>query len=274
MEEIIEQLLRESEFRRYGKYRGKVVDNRDPDKLGRLRLKIPSVLNNQTSDWALPCLPFGGKSKQGMFFIPEIDSRVWVEFEEGNVNRPIWTGVYWEKSADLPENAAKEEPSTRTIQTPCGHQLQFDDADQSERIQLNHTSGAELIMDQEGSVILANGRGMTIKFDENKSEVYLEDGKGNSLRLNDNGWQMEDNSGTRLEMHNGSSTVTANTKITLNAPSVSLGGQGGEPILKGMSFLTKYMTHTHTVAPIVGGPTSPPIPQGEMDALSTKVVTG
>ena len=104
--------------------------------------------------------------------------------------------------------------------------------------------------------------------------MLLEDGKGNLLRMDDNGWAAEDKSGNRIEMGQGVITVSANSSVIVDAPKVSLAGQAGEPLIKGLSFLTKYMTHTHTVAPIVGGPTSPPIPQGEMGTLSQKVTTG
>ena len=62
-------------------------------------------------------------------------------------------------------------------------------------------------------------------------------------------------------------------KIVLKGSQVHLGDEGGEPVIKGQSFLSLFATHIHTVAPVVGGPTSPPIPQGEMSTLSTTVKT-
>lgn len=274
MEETILRLVSEFGRRRYGKYRGIVQDNEDPKELGRLRVTVPSLLGNEATTWALPSLPFGGLSQQGMFFIPEKKSRVWIEFEEGDINRPIWTGVFWEKKQDLPNDAARPTPTTRVLQTPSGHRLQFDDEDGARRVRLTHATAAELVLDDDGSVELTNSGGMTLKLRQDRREVLLEDGRGNQLRMNESGWSAEDNTGTRIEMGGGSTTVTANGRVTINAPSVSLGGVGGEPVIKGLSFLTKYMTHTHTVAPIVGGPTSPPIPQGEFASLSSKVTTG
>lgn len=274
MEETILRLAGEVERRRYGKYRGRVRDNEDPERLGRLRVIVPSLFGEEETTWALPALPFGGLSQQGMFFIPEVESQVWIEFEEGDVNRPIWTGVFWNRTQDLPEDASKDRPTTRVLQTPSGHKLQFFDEDGDRRIALVHAGQAELVMAEDGSVELTNSIGMTLKLSHDRSEVLLEDGRGNQLRMDETGWSAENDAGTRIEMTSGSATVTANSQVTVNAPSVSLGGLGGEPLIKGLSFLSKYMTHTHTVAPIVGGPTSPPIPQGEMGALSTKVTTG
>ncbi len=273
MEEAVLRLISEQEQRRYGKYRGVVVDNEDPQRLGRLRLRVPTLLGNDSTNWALPSLPFGGLPRQGMFFIPEKDSSVWVEFEEGDINKPVWTGMFWDKTEDLPDDAEKPQPKSRVLQTPSGHKLQFDDEDGARRLRLTHATDAELVIEDDGSVELSNAGGMTLKLNQDRSELLLEDGRGNKVRMDQGGWTAEDNAGTRLEMAAGSLTVTADSQVTVNASSVSLGGFGGEPVIKGLSFLAKYMTHTHTVAPIVGGPTSPPIPQGEMSALSGKVRT-
>jgi len=62
-------------------------------------------------------------------------------------------------------------------------------------------------------------------------------------------------------------------QIVLDGNQVMLGGAGGEPLIKGQSFLSLFATHVHTSSPS-GGPTSPPLPQGEMSTLSMKVLTG
>lgn len=85
----------------YGKYRAKVVDVQDPQKRGRIRVLCPKVLGEAKSSWCEPCIPvaydFGGD-----FAIPKMGEFVWVEFEEGNPNKPIYTGGLWctEKSPD------------------------------------------------------------------------------------------------------------------------------------------------------------------------------
>ncbi|MFN9212902.1 MAG: phage baseplate assembly protein V, partial [Betaproteobacteria bacterium] len=71
----------------FGKYRGTVVDNADPEQLGRLRLMVPSLFGGSANpqptdpfvtDWAWPCVPFGGTAEQGFFFVPEVGAKVWV----------------------------------------------------------------------------------------------------------------------------------------------------------------------------------------------------
>lgn len=80
--------------RYYGKYRGNVVDNIDPDALGRLYVTVPSVLGVDVFVWAEPCVPYAGP-QVGFWAIPPIDANIWVEFEGGNLDFPIWVGCYW-----------------------------------------------------------------------------------------------------------------------------------------------------------------------------------
>lgn len=73
----------------YGKYRGEVVDVKDPELCGRIRVKCPSVLGTNVSNWALPCFP------PNTFYVPKVGDLVWVEFEEGYRDEPIWVGVFY-----------------------------------------------------------------------------------------------------------------------------------------------------------------------------------
>lgn len=272
MEETVIRLARYIDEKRFGKFRAVVVDNKDPQKRGRLKLLIPSVLADQESDWALPCLPYGGMDQQGMFFVPEIDSQVWIEFEEGDISRPIWVGTFWQKEGDPPEDAAKEEPTTRLFRTKSGHILQFDDEDGEERFRLFHPADAEMLIDKNGTISLTDASGAVLKMDAENSEIIIEDANGNIMTMNSSGTKVEDSNGNIIEMAAAGITEEA-PKIVIKGGQVHLGDEGGEPVIKGSSFLGMFATHIHTVAPTVGGPTSPPIPQGEMSTLSTTVKT-
>ncbi len=270
MEEMIGQLARQTQERHYGKYRGFVSDNQDPEQRGRIRLLIPSVLGETVSGWALPCLPFGGLANQGLFMVPEVDAQVWVEFEEGNLDQPIWTGVFWQQQGDIPEEGAKDEPTTRVLRTPSGHVLQFDDASGEEQFRLFHPSEAQMSIDSNGTIDLTDAGGSKLTMDASANSIVVEDSNGNKITMDSSGTVVEDSNGNKIEMAAAGITVQAQ-QIVIDGTQVAVGGQGGEPLIKGTSFLSLFATHMHTcTAP--GAPTSPPIPQGEMSTLTTKTM--
>lgn len=80
--------------RYFGKYRGLVEDVEDPQARGRVRARVPEVLGDRPSGWALPCVPFAGDGF-GFLALPQPGTRVWVEFEAGDPSRPIWSGCWW-----------------------------------------------------------------------------------------------------------------------------------------------------------------------------------
>lgn len=77
----------------YGKYRAVVINNLDPELRGRLMVTVPHVPGSLTS-WALPCVPFAGPGV-GLYAVPPVGANVWVEFEGGDTQYPIWTGCFW-----------------------------------------------------------------------------------------------------------------------------------------------------------------------------------
>jgi len=106
--------------RHYGKYRGIVTDNDDPKKLGRLRARVPEVLDTVETGWALPCAPYAGH-QSGAFTVPSAGTGVWIEFESGVVSRPIWTGCWW-GSGDIPpdEGGADVTPDVKILRSESG----------------------------------------------------------------------------------------------------------------------------------------------------------
>jgi uncharacterized protein involved in type VI secretion and phage assembly len=269
MDEVLARLAQELQRRTYGKYRGFVADNDDPQQLGRIRVVVPSVLGAEVSGWALPCLPFGGQKDQGLFAVPELDAQVWVEFEEGDVSRPIWTGTFWRQAADVPPEAAVSPPTTRLLKTPSGHLLRFDDEDGAENVTLHHQGGAELDLDADGRAALTAADGAALLLDAAGGTVTVEDANGNRLVMEAGGITVEDASGNRIELA-ASGVVVSGQRVVLKGTQVLLGGEGGEPVIKGQSFLTLFATHVH---PTGVGPSGPPVPQGEMTTLSTTVLT-
>jgi uncharacterized protein involved in type VI secretion and phage assembly len=139
IEEMLVDVVETMQSRFYGKYRGKVSDVDDGEKMGRVKARVPEIYKDQESPWALPAVPFAGP-KHGFVFIPEVDDGVWIEFEGGDISRPIWTGCWW-ASGDMPDPA---DTKVRALITTPGHQFVLDD--DGKEIHLLHSGGAEMTM--------------------------------------------------------------------------------------------------------------------------------
>jgi hypothetical protein len=105
-DEMMQQVLEQQASKFFGKYRGRVADNRDPLLRGRLKVQVPQVLG-KSEVWALPCVPYAGKDV-GFFALPKTGTAVWVEFEAGDPSYPIWTGSLWGLGDISPTDAIPE----------------------------------------------------------------------------------------------------------------------------------------------------------------------
>ena len=108
----VQQLLDRQLDKFYGKYRGLVTDNQDPTKRGRVQAVVPEVLGTEHTTWAEPCTPYGGTTS-GFYAIPPLGAGVWIEFEAGDISRPIWVGGYW-SSVEAPTQPPAPAPPVPT----------------------------------------------------------------------------------------------------------------------------------------------------------------
>lgn len=173
---VLSKLIDKIENKYYGKYKGLVVDNNDPKNLGRLRLKIPSILGeDMVSGWAMPCLPYGGANDQGFFFIPEVGAGVWVEFEEGNLEYPIWVGTYWTKPGganEVPKPANTQSPPTRKIiKTKKGHSIELEDKDGKESIIITEKTNNNKITMNRNGITIEDSNGNVITMDASSGGI-------------------------------------------------------------------------------------------------------
>jgi len=147
----------------FGKYRGMVLNNIDPLQTGRLMVQVPGVSNVLPSSWAMPCLPFAG-IQSGFYAVPEIGSTVWVEFEQGNPDHPIWTGCFWETAAQVPALVLAAPPGLQQIvvQTVSQNTLLISDVPgPTGGILLKSSTGALISVSATG-ITISNGQGATI----------------------------------------------------------------------------------------------------------------
>lgn len=139
----------------FGKYRGTVISNIDPMQTGRLMVQVPDVLGLATSSWAMPCFPVTGK-QMGFWAIPQIGTGVWVEFEQGNPDFPIWTGCWYGSAAEVPALALATQPPLSSIFMQTAGQVTFQMSD------LPGPAGGILLKTATGAMIMVNDVGITI----------------------------------------------------------------------------------------------------------------
>jgi len=149
----------------FGKYRGTVVNNVDPMQIGRIQAIVPDVSNVLPTSWAMPCVPVAGL-QMGEFTVPPIGSGVWMEFEQGNPDFPIWTGCFWGMAGEVPSAARLVPPGVAgiTFQTTLQNSIQVSD--------LPGPSGGIVLKSTTGAFVIVNDTG-----------IYIQNGKGASLVL-------------------------------------------------------------------------------------------
>jgi len=147
----------------FGKYRGTVINNVDPLQIGRLMVQVPDVSNIIPSTWAMPCVPFAG-IQSGFYVVPPIGSGVWIEFEHGDSDYPIWVGGYWGSAAEIPALVLAAPPGVPQIvlQTTGQTTLVISDVPgPTGGILLKSSTGAMISISDTG-IIISNGQGATL----------------------------------------------------------------------------------------------------------------
>jgi len=147
----------------YGKYRGTVINNIDPEQRGRIQAMVPDVSSLLPTSWALPCAPVGGL-QLGIFAVPTIGAGVWIEFEHGDPDLPIWSGCFWGTAAEVPLLSHLAPPAVPaiTMQTTLQNGILISDVPgPTGGIMLKSTTGATLIVNDTG-IYIQNGKGASI----------------------------------------------------------------------------------------------------------------
>ncbi|MCP4329283.1 MAG: baseplate assembly protein [Alphaproteobacteria bacterium] len=146
-----------------GKYRGTVINNVDPMQIGRIQVMVPDVSNIMLSSWAMPCAPVAG-IQTGMFAVPMIGAGVWVEFEQGDPDYPVYVGGFWGSAAEVPGLSRMVPPAVPglTLQTPLLNGIVVSDVPgPTGGIQLMTATGAMISITDVG-IRISNGRGAEI----------------------------------------------------------------------------------------------------------------
>lgn len=146
----------------YGKYRGSVVNNVDPMRIGRIQAQVPDVLGVTPSSWALPCFPSAGR-QAGSYVVPQVGAGVWIEFEGGDPDRPIWVGGWFANAAEVPALGQLVPPGLETFQyaTTGQYAVSISDVPGSGGFLVKSPTGAIFQVNDTG-IVISNGKGASI----------------------------------------------------------------------------------------------------------------
>ncbi|WP_213956945.1 phage baseplate assembly protein V [Variovorax sp. dw_954] len=154
--------------RYYGKFRGLVTDNVDPKQMGRIIAQVSAVLGESVSSWCMPCVPAAGM-QAGCLIVPPIGSQVWIEFEQGDTNSPIWSGGFWGDGSDVPTLG------TAPPAIPPGQNIVLQTTGQSVLV----VSDAAPTPTGGGILLRAGGASIVV----NATGIYIDNGHGASITL-------------------------------------------------------------------------------------------
>ena len=167
----------------FGKYRGTVLNNIDPMMMGRIQAIVPDVTGLIPSSWAMPCYQVAG-IQNGVFTVPIIGSAVWIEFEHGDPDYPIWTGCFWGTDAEMPSDAK----ATAATNNPLSASIVLQTTLQN-RIVISDLPGPT------GGIILKSLTGASITV--NDTGIYIDNGKGATIKM----------IGPNVNVNNGALTI-------------------------------------------------------------------
>ena len=158
----------------YGKYRGTVVNNVDPLQIGRIQAMVPDLAGFIPGTWAMPCVPAAGINT-GFFTVPMMGAGVWIEFERGDPDYPIWVGGYWGSAAEVPLMAHTVPPGVTgfTLQTPLKNGLVISDVPGPTGGILIQTSTGAMISVSDVGIVISNGKGAVINMTGPTVDVNL-----------------------------------------------------------------------------------------------------
>jgi uncharacterized protein involved in type VI secretion and phage assembly len=187
--DIFSQLIApDADSRFYGVAFAIVTNNKDPDGLGRVKVKLPWMADLAESDWARVVTPMAGAGR-GLYFLPEVDDEVLVAFEHGSPDAPYVLGSLWNGKDKPPESNGDGKNNLRTIKSRSGHVIRLTDKDGEEKIEIIDKSGKNSI------VINTKDNSITISAD---ADVTIQSNNG-KLKLSGNGVEITSKAAVKIE---------------------------------------------------------------------------
>jgi hypothetical protein len=236
----------------YGKYAGFVAEKVESDVHGAIMVEIPGFTQAGVPVRARPCLPYAH------FYMPHAGTRVWIEFEGGHTDYPLWVGVWYPENT-APEEARAKPDFHRVIQTPAGHTVELSDEEGAEKIVVRHKDNSFVALQPDGSVLVSNTKGAYLFLNADNGQTTLTSQHGHLVSLTKDAAMLVNDQGTSIELKGKTATILADN-IVGAGKNIALGAGATDPTIMGNAFKlmwTLLQTHVH---PTAMGPTLPPTP--------------
>ena len=161
-----------SAFRVAGVVIGIVTNNRDPDNMGRVKVKFPWLSENDESAWARVAAPMAGKER-GFYFLPEVDDEVLVVFEHGDMRFPYVLGGLWNGKDNPPAKNDDGKNDVRLIKTRSGHTIRLTDKAGEEKIEIIDKSGNNKLVIDTATNTISVSTDKDLKLSAAKGQITL-----------------------------------------------------------------------------------------------------
>ena len=214
----------------YGKYRAIVTNNKDPENMGRIKVRCPKVLGEYESAWCTPCVQ-SAFNDGGFFFVPSVKETVWVEFEEGNPSKPIWVGSWWIPNRTPLQDKNNVEEKIVLI-SRSQHIIEIDDKNNTLIVKMK--DGSRLKLGEGLEITAPTGKKLAVFGDvefNNKVKILGEVDIQNNVKVSST---LE---AKTLKVTNSASVTNSLTAKTISATSSLSGGSISEG---GSSLSSKY----------------------------------
>jgi hypothetical protein len=278
--DMIKELGLEHFGRYYGTYRARVTDNKDTESRGRILVACPQITghDNPIPNWVYPIFKYSGPT-HGEFFVPEIDDNVFIRFEAGHFDAPLYEGGFYttELSGGIQDVHSQDElgdntttkggtatytyPDARGTIDSFGNKIVHrsnveGEANPGIRVQTGGGSYIE-IGEEKGAEVFEIKQSIGHVLTMNQDEIHLYTAEGNEIKF--------DRDGNIFITVSDTHKVSAGSFIHLDCGDIHLGA-GTEPIILGNTHMAAYNGHTH---PTAMGPSGPPLPPMAPTELST-----
>jgi uncharacterized protein involved in type VI secretion and phage assembly len=201
---------------------GLVTDNKDPQKLGRVKVKFP-ILSDKDTTWWSPIIMLGASKNRGWFFIPEVDDEVLCLFEHGELDRPLVVGALWNGKDKPPDKNPGGNPR-RVIKSREGNKITFDD-DKMQLIIEDGGGSGKITIDANANKITIEAIKGDVCFQAPKGEMKIV-AKSASFKASSNveihaGGAMAWGTDAACNISGGSGTTMSGSKVNINCGSAS-----------------------------------------------------